>query len=156
MALGLLVKATQADVVRLCRALGSTGEADDLVQECYLRIVRSLRSYRGESDVRAWMLAIVRNTCADHVRRRERERRLLDRLGERSSSVEADTAGETRALIDQLPAERREAFVLTQVLDLSYEEAARVVGCPVGTIRSRVSRAREDLIAMMYRSEAAG
>ena len=54
-----------------------------------------------------------------------------------------------RTLVDDLDADRREAFVLTQVLDLSYAEAAEVCGCPVGTIRSRVARAREDLITAM-------
>jgi RNA polymerase sigma-70 factor, ECF subfamily len=54
-----------------------------------------------------------------------------------------------RALVDGLEVERREAFVLTQVLDLGYAEAAEVCGCPIGTIRSRVARARKDLVAAL-------
>ncbi len=61
----------------------------------------------------------------------------------------ADEAVALRALVDALDTDRREAFVLTQLLDLSYAEAAEVCGCPVGTIRSRVARAREDLVEAM-------
>ena len=64
-----LVRRTQPDVWRLCVALGSTGEEQDLVQETYLRALRSLGSYRGDAPVRAWLLSIARNVCADHVRR---------------------------------------------------------------------------------------
>ncbi len=57
-------------------------------------------------------------------------------------------------LLDRVPAQRREAFVLTQVVGLSYAEAAEVAGCPVGTVRSRVARAREELIARLRAAEA--
>jgi RNA polymerase sigma-70 factor (ECF subfamily) len=72
--------------------------------------------------------------------------------------VQADTSGrvDLDALIAALQPERREAFVLTQLLGMSYDEAADVVGCPIGTIRSRVARARADLIALVNRAEAAG
>ena len=65
---------------QVCAVLGSDGEIEDLVQETYLRALRSLPRFRGDAPVRLWLLSIARRTCADHVRRRQRQRRLLDRL----------------------------------------------------------------------------
>jgi RNA polymerase sigma-70 factor (ECF subfamily) len=153
-ALGVLVRRTQRDVWRLCTALGSVGEVDDLVQETYLRAIPSIPRYRGESSVRSWLLAIARNVCADHVRRRQRERRLVERIRERTVEPVSPEPELPMTSLEHLSEERREAFVLTQLLDLSYEDAAAVVGCPVGTIRSRVFRARQDLAATVERRAA--
>jgi RNA polymerase sigma-70 factor (ECF subfamily) len=154
------VRATQPAVWRLCTALGSTGEVDDLVQETYLRAFRSLPSYRGDAPVQAWLLSIGRHVCADHVRKRTRQRRLVDRIT-RVQAVEQGlpeiTTGAGEALdqfVHALSPDRQEAFVLTQIVGLSYEEAADVVGCPIGTIRSRVARARADLLDALREAEA--
>ena len=138
------VRATQADVWRLCAALGSPHQADDLTQDTYARAFASLHRFVGRSSARTWLLSIARRACADAVRSAVRERR----LPVPSSRVEADPAGGVamRLLVSALDPDRREAFVLTQVLGLSYAEAADVLSCPVGTIRSRVARARADLI----------
>lgn len=148
-AIGHIVRAAQPAVWRLCTALGSAGVEDDLVQETFLRAVKSLPSFRGEVPVQAWLLSIARRVCADDVRRRQRARRLAERL-ERvavvSDVVELDDRS-VDELLDGLAPDRREAFVLTQVMGLSYDEAAEVMGCPIGTVRSRVARARADLIA---------
>ena len=140
-----LVRLTQPDVWRVCAALGSAGEVEDLVSETYLRALRSLGSFRGESSVRTWLLTIARNVCADHVRARVRSRRLLDKL--RLNAPESIDAGPTYTddLFDRLDPDRREAFLLTQVAGLPYAEAAELLSVPVGTIRSRVARARVDL-----------
>jgi RNA polymerase sigma-70 factor (ECF subfamily) len=147
-------------VWQLCAVLGSAGETEDLVQETYLRALRSLPRFRSEAPVRVWLLSIARHTCADHVRRRQRHRRLIDRL-----TVEAGSAGDlvvdapgapSLELLLRLDPDRREAFALTQLAGLSYEEAAGVVGCPIGTIRSRVARARGDLRALLDVDAAAG
>ena len=152
-ALGELVRRTQADMWQFCTAMGSPGEEEDLVQETYLRAMKSISSFRGEAQVRSWLFAIARNVCADHVRRKVRDRNLIDRIALRG--IESSTpAPELRnELLDHLNKERREAFALTQILDLSYEEAARILGCPVGTIRSRVSRARADLASALSASQ---
>lgn len=154
-ALGQLVRRTQPDVWRLCTALGSEGEVEDLVQETYLRMIRAVPTFRGESSVRSWLLTIARNTCADHVRRRSRQRRLVDRLTEQTVVTDVPPPTEPVALLHLLTPDRREAFVLTQMLDLAYEDAAAIAGCPVGTIRSRVHRAREDLAAAVQRGSIA-
>jgi RNA polymerase sigma-70 factor, ECF subfamily len=150
-ALDEFVRRAQLDVWRLCSYLGDRDTADDLAQETFVRAVRGLPRFRAESGARSWLLAIARHTCADHVRRRTRERRLFDRLAGDAGDGTTPGSGtvELTELVEHLPLDRREAFVLTQLLGLSYEEAAEVAGCPVGTIRSRVARARAQMIEQL-------
>ena len=141
------VRATQGEVWRLTAALVDPGSADDLAQETYLRAFRGLAEFAGRSSARTWLLAIARHVCADHIRTLARRRRLDGRLP--SPEPVPDPAGLIGAtdLLRRLPDERREAFVLTQLLGLSYQEAAAACGVAVGTIRSRVARARMQLVA---------
>ena len=162
-ALDSFIRTGQADVYRFCLRLTSADEAADLTQETFLRAWRSLSRFRGESEARTWLLGIARNTVADHIRRNARRRRLrvvtpMDPHDLRNHPAAGDD-GEgraTAALLDELAEDRREAFVLTQLIGLSYDEAAVVCGVPVGTIRSRVARARDALMAANARAEAAG
>jgi len=154
-ALGELVRRTQPMVWRLCTALGTRGEEADLVQETYLRAMGSLVTYRGEAPVLAWLLTVARNVCADDVRRRQRRRRLMDRLVSEAREHHAPAHEMIDDIVDQLDDDRREAFMLTQYVGLSYEEAAAVLDCPIGTVRSRVSRARRDLAEIVTRSDIA-
>lgn len=144
------VRSTQAEVWRFVAALVDQGSADDLTQETYLRAFRALPAFEGRSTVRTWLLGIARRTCADHLRTVVRQRRLGVRLAAQVlvSGSHPDPAGQVGAaqLLDRLSPERREAFVLTQLLGLSYEQAAVVQEVPVGTIRSRVARARAELV----------
>jgi RNA polymerase sigma-70 factor (ECF subfamily) len=150
-----LVRRTQPSIWRLCGVLGSPGEEDDLVQETYLRAFRSLASYRGEAPVTTWLLAIARRVCADHVRNRVRQRRLMGALSQVADDVWVAPPGSpTWDLLKAIDPDRREAFVLTQVVGLSYDEAAVVLDCPIGTIRSRVARARADLVEQVRAAEA--
>jgi RNA polymerase sigma-70 factor (ECF subfamily) len=149
------IRASQADVWRACAWLVDRAEADDLVQETYLRALRALPAFRADSSARTWLLAIARHTCADALRRRQRQRRLRHRLP--IPDTELPDAGRRIALeglVDTLAPDRREAFVLTQLLGCSYEEAAEACGVPVGTIRSRVARARSQLLAALKAAEA--
>jgi RNA polymerase sigma-70 factor (ECF subfamily) len=148
-AVGHLVRATQRDVRRLCVHLVSEAEADDLAQETYERALRALPGYRGDAPVRLWLLSIARRTCADGLRRRQRRLRLAGRLlGLATDEVPpAHGSAAEDELLDALDPDRREAFVLTQLLGLSYADTAVACGVPVGTIRSRVARARGDLLA---------
>jgi RNA polymerase sigma-70 factor (ECF subfamily) len=144
------VRATQADVWRFAAALVDPDTADDLTQETYLRAFRALPRFGGRSSARTWLLGIARRTCADHIRAVVHRRRLDARLAAESSvaAPKGDPAADLGAadLLRRLAPERRGAFALTQVLGLSYAEAAEVEGVPVGTIRSRVARARADLV----------
>jgi RNA polymerase sigma-70 factor, ECF subfamily len=143
-----LVRTQYDQVWRLCALLVDAASADDLAQETFLRAYRTFATFRGESSVRTWVFAVARHACLDELRARGRRRDVSSWL--RSEVLEAhDPAADVvmAALLSGLEHDRRSAFVLTQVFGLSYAEAARVCQCPVGTIRSRVARARKDLIA---------
>ncbi len=134
---------------RLCAQLVSRELADDVTQEVYLRAYRALPAFRGDSSARTWLLSIARRTCADAVRDLRRRRRLAARFERPSYEPDPARAISVEALLTDLDPERRMAFVLTQVLGLSYQEAADICDCPVGTIRSRVARARADLLSRL-------
>jgi RNA polymerase sigma-70 factor (ECF subfamily) len=140
------VRATQGDVWRFVAALVDTASADDLTQETYLRAFRGLGEFAGRSSARTWLLSIARHVCADHIRTAQRRRRLAAALPEPGPVPDPAGLVGTLDLVRGLPEERREAFVLTQLVGLSYEEAAASCGVPVGTIRSRVARARTQLL----------
>lgn len=150
-ALERFVSATHADVLVLCRFLGDADNHEDLSQQTYERAMSSLHRFRATGPARHWLFTIARRTCADATRSRIRRRRLTDRaiavaLVERGNQAEATPTFELDELILGLHPDRRAAFVLTQITGLRYDEAAEVLGVPVGTIRSRVARARDDLI----------
>lgn len=157
LALGAAIRASQADVWRFVAHLTGRDAADDVTQDTYVRAWRALPAFRGESSARTWLLAIARRACADANRRRRRDRRLAQRAT--GVHVARETGGpEGRVSLESVVAglrpERRDAFVLTQLLGCSYEEAAAVCGCPLGTIRSRVARARDDLVAVLAAAQA--
>jgi len=154
MALSGFVRATQPDVWRFCAHLVDPATADDLTQEVYLRAMRSAARFRGDASAKTWLFSIARRTAADEIRRRRRRRR----LPEPEPEPVADDAEliALHQLIDTLEPGRREAFVLTQVVGLPYAEAAEVCGVPLGTIRSRVARARAELVDHLVAAEADG
>ena len=146
-ALAHFVRATQADVWRFCAHLSDRGSADDLTQDVYARAIPALSRFHGQAGARAWLLTIARRTVADHIRRQQRRRRLPTAAEDVAPTAAGDEQVALLAVIAQLENDRRVAFVLTQLLGLSYAEAAQVCRCPVGTIRSRIARARDDLVA---------
>ena len=150
-ALDQLVEGSYEQVWRLCARLVDDQCADDLAQDTFIHAVGALPNFRGQASARTWLLAIARNTCIDELRTRRRRRRRDALLGAELSvrGQVVDDIGEEAGVSDalaRLAPERREAFVLTQLLGLSYQEAAEVCSCPPGTIRSRVARARADLL----------
>lgn len=151
-----IVARTIDDVWRYCAHLVGPGQADDATQATFLRALRSLDRFRGDSSPRTWLLGVARNTCLDERRSLARRLRLLDKVvaqphdpvaPARADGLPGDVPVELAEALATLSADRREAFVLTQLLGFPYEEAAVAIGCPVGTIRSRVARARADLLA---------
>jgi RNA polymerase sigma-70 factor (ECF subfamily) len=150
LALSTFVRHTQPDVWRLCAYLVDHQQADDLTQDTFVRAIKALPSFRGESSARTWLLAVARHTCMDALRSQHRRRALRDRLVAQPAerAPDATASSDLYDLVDQLDQDRRTAFVLTQILGLGYAEAADVAGCPIGTIRSRVSRARQDLLVL--------
>ncbi|SOJ55776.1 ECF RNA polymerase sigma factor SigC [Mycobacterium simulans] len=161
-ALEAFIKATQQDVWRFVTYLSDAGSADDLTQETFLRAIGSIQRFAGRSTARTWLLAIARRVVADHIRHiRSRPRTahnadteyLLD--GGRHSRGFEELV-EVTTMIADLSTDQREALLLTQILGLSYADTAAVCGCPVGTIRSRVARARDALLAETERDGLTG
>ncbi|MFJ5229194.1 sigma-70 family RNA polymerase sigma factor [Kitasatospora sp. NPDC088391] len=158
------VRATRADVRRFVTHLsGDPQAADDLTQDTYLRALRALPRFEGRSSARTWLLSIARRTVVDRYRFAACRPRLLDTEDWQSAAERAQPSGlpgfeegvALGELLAALPAERRAAFVLTALLGLPYEEVAELTGCPVGTVRSRVNRARGVLIRRLAAAERA-
>jgi RNA polymerase sigma-70 factor (ECF subfamily) len=130
-------------------------DAQDVVQEVYLRAWRHYGSFRG-GDVRPWLLAIVRNCCYTWRRSARAGRETVEYVDEEHGGLRAERGADAGALeesartelqraLDQLGPEFREALVLRELQDLSYKEIARVTGAPIGTVMSRLARARRHL-----------
>ncbi|MFF1293912.1 MULTISPECIES: sigma-70 family RNA polymerase sigma factor [unclassified Streptomyces] len=156
------VRALHQEVVRFVAHLSCDPQAaDDLAQDTFLRALGSLHRFEGRSSARAWLLSIARRAVIDSYRYAAARPRLCDAddwsvLVERAQPSDLpgfDDGVALSDLLDALPGDRREAFVLTQLLGLPYAEAAKVSGCPVGTVRSRVARARAALIGLLSEAE---
>ena len=154
------------DVYTLARyLLRDTADAEDAVQECYLRALRHFDTFRGPA-IKPWLFAILRNVCRGEFARRSNGLHYIDQYvdGETDKNEDAvrplwqepQVSPETEALhqrdaqtirrlVAELPDQFREAIVLREINDLSYREIADVVGVPVGTVMSRLARARSML-----------
>jgi RNA polymerase sigma-70 factor (ECF subfamily) len=130
-------------------------EAEDLVQEAYLRAISHFTGFRG-GDGRAWLLTIVRNTCYNRLRRRGPSGQYTDfdegvhSVGRQTPNPEAvlllaERTELVRKSLAELPADYREVLVLRELEQLSYSEIASIAGIPLGTVMSRLSRARQQL-----------
>jgi RNA polymerase sigma factor (sigma-70 family) len=127
-------------------------EAQDLAQEAMLRALRYFHSFRGE-EARPWLLRIVRNTWIDLRKRNGAEKLPLEVLETRAaegpdpeqSALAGDRRRQVAAALAALPAEAREVLVLREIEDLSYKHIAAVLDLPIGTVMSRIARAREKL-----------
>ncbi|MFD9109180.1 sigma-70 family RNA polymerase sigma factor [Streptomyces bottropensis] len=156
------VGALHRDVQRFVAHLCADPQAvDDLAQDTFLRALGSLHRFEGRCSARTWLLSIARRAVTDSFRHAAARPRLSDVPDWRLAVEHAQPRGlpgfddgvALTDLLGALPEERREAFVLTQMLGLSYEDAADLTGCPIGTVRSRVSRARATLVALLAAAE---
>ena len=148
------VARTIDDVWRYCRHAVGQAHADDATQATYVRALRAMGNFRAESSAKTWLIGVARNTCLDLRRSLARTYRLDERLQAQPVSAVDDLYAhhvplEMEELLGRLTEDRREAFVLTQILGFSYDAAAELAGVPIGTIRSRVARARADLIELV-------
>ena len=133
---------------------GSSDRADDLVQDTLMKAWSSASSFTEGTNMRAWLFTIMRNTFFSQYRKARREVQDVD--GEAAARLVAmpdqlahlDLA-DFRACLERLPDDQREALVLIGASGFSYEEAAEICGCAVGTVKSRVSRARRALQAIL-------
>ncbi|AGS67520.1 sigma-70 family RNA polymerase sigma factor [Streptomyces collinus] len=156
------VRALHRDVRRYVAHLCADPQAvDDLAQDTFLRALGSLHRFEGRSSARVWLLSIARRAVLDSYRHAAARPRLSDAPDWQAAVERAQTRGlpgfdEGVVLLDllaALPGERREAFVLTQLAGLPYAAAAAASGCPVGTVRSRVARARATLVDLLREAD---
>ncbi|HVI30796.1 sigma-70 family RNA polymerase sigma factor [Phenylobacterium sp.] len=134
-------------------------DADDLVQDTLIKAWTNRDKFEPGTNLRAWLFTILRNTYYTNVLRRRREVR--DETGEYAATLKSaptqDWSVAMRSLqnaLQQLPDEHREALILVGAAGLSYEEAADICGCALGTIKSRVNRARARLLKIMDADDA--
>ncbi|MBV9851093.1 MAG: sigma-70 family RNA polymerase sigma factor [Armatimonadetes bacterium] len=149
------------------RMVGNTDDAEDLTQEVFVRMYTSLESFRRQASLHTWLFRIASNLCIDHFRRGKKARGAAYSLdepppgdgGEGSGGHEvADAKYEPHRLLEQqemaeqiqqalgrLPEKLRTVLILHDIEDLPYEEIAQVVGCPLGTVKSRLFHARLQL-----------
>ncbi|MDD3837420.1 MAG: sigma-70 family RNA polymerase sigma factor [Phenylobacterium sp.] len=134
-------------------------DVDDLVQDTLIKAWTNREKFEPGTNLRAWLFTILRNTYYTNVIRRRREVR--DETGEYASGLKAPATQDwsvaihtLQAALAQLPDEHREALILVGAAGLSYEEAAEICGCALGTIKSRVNRARARLLKIMDAEDA--
>ncbi|HVY00027.1 MAG TPA: sigma-70 family RNA polymerase sigma factor [Pseudorhodoplanes sp.] len=133
---------------------GNVDRADDLVQETMLRALANIHSFQPGTNMSAWLFTILRNLFRSEYRKRRREVEDADGSFAESLKSHPEQLGrvefqEFRAALAQLPAEQREALILVGASGFSYEEAADICDCAVGTIKSRVNRARSRLAKLL-------
>jgi len=151
-AAGALVARFERQVFALCfRMLGQREDAEDVAQESFVRALRSLRSWDNTRDFAPWLLAIAGNRCRTLLAARARRPRLaneIERVEDTTPSPEAarHLAEEVDRALGGIRAEYRQAFVLFHEHEMSYGEIAEVMGCPLGTIKTWVHRARRELV----------
>ena len=157
-----LVRDYQADVWRFAYHLTrSHALAEDVAQEAFLKAFRAIRTFRGEARFTTWLLRIVRNAAVDAYRRSSRQSALAEQatvVAERTAPASAGPSEERlriQAAIRALPEQLREPFVVIEVLGFDYAEASRILGVKVGTVKSRMHRARAALVRTLS-EEATG
>jgi RNA polymerase sigma-70 factor, ECF subfamily len=179
-AFNVLVQAYQRQVFNICaRTLGNAEDAADATQDALLSAFRGLKTFNGPVEgLRAWLLRIAVNTCYDQLRRRKRrpadsldalgavdpeqetsaaERVIDPGAGPEQQSMTAETARHIQQAIDDLHPDQRLTVVLCDVQGLSYDEAAQIMAVELGTVKSRLSRARAQLrVALSEKGELPG
>ena len=149
-----LMRAYQAHVWRFLRhLLGDERLAEDVTQETFLRVHRSLRTFGFRSKFSTWLFRIARNAGIDALRARQRRDVMLRQLPASRPVSDGSTAVEVTVALASLSSKLREAFVLVEVFGLTYREAGETLGVPQGTVKSRVFTARARLVTWMVAGE---
>jgi RNA polymerase sigma-70 factor (ECF subfamily) len=144
---------------------GKHDEAEDLTQEIFLKLFRSLDKFNRDADFSTWLSSVARNYCIDHYRAGKREREVLVEDLVAYDLAPAASGNPYRALEDQdrrallrrglemLPEKLRQAVVLRDLQGLSYQEMADQLRLPEGTVKSRINRGREELARLLLRAQ---
>ena len=145
------VPGLRAFAISLC---GNVDRADDLVQETLIRALANINSFEPGTNMSAWLFTILRNLYRSEYRKRRRE--VEDSTGSYTERLRSHPEQEGHVemsefleALGKLPAEQREALILIGALGFSHEEVANICGCAIGTIKSRVNRARNHLAKIL-------
>ena len=176
-ALSALVQSQQTYVYSIAMSLmHNPADAADMTQEAFIRLLRSLGTYRGETKFTTWLYRLVTNICLDGLRRRGRPVESLDDTASTQSGEDAQTAGErladndrwthpeedlelresateVRAALGQLPAPQRLALTLHYFQEMRYEDIADTMGLPLNTVKSHIRRGKERLALLLSKPE---
>ncbi len=173
-AMAELIQSQQSYVYSIAMSLmHNPADAADMTQEAFIRLIRSLGTYRGETRFTTWLYRLVTNICLDGLRRRGRPVESLDEsVGEDDAATRADrlvdadrwaqpdeqlsfreSAAEVRAALAQLPAPQRLALTLHYFEDMRYEEIATVMGLPLNTVKSHIRRGKERMATLLAQYE---
>jgi RNA polymerase sigma-70 factor, ECF subfamily len=142
-----IIEQYQDKVYRLSLGmLGDPGHAEDAAQETFVKIWKALPKFRGESSLSTWIFSIARNTCLDALKSRQK-------LVSMDQIIQKHRFGpepvDIESLLQELPANYREVMILFYLQEKSYEEVARTLAIPMGTVKTYLHRARKQLIAQM-------
>lgn len=171
----LVVRYTKR-IYNLCfRFVGRVEQAEDLTQEVFIKVFRNLSSYRAESgQFVTWVMSVGRNLLIDHYRQSKDDRvtisviteddddlSMLDRIPASQPSAQAEMEREERAVVlrralDRLPPQLKEAVILRDLEELSYEEIEEILKVPAGTVKSRINRGRMELAKSLQRLKSRG
>lgn len=160
----LLIEKHQKKVFNIAlRMIGNYDDASELAQEVFIRVFKSIRSFKEESSFSTWIYRITANVCLDEIRKRKNKnfvsldddlklddgdvkRQVMD--PEPTPEILAEK-NETRKIVNEaiqsLPADHRIVIALRDIQGFSYDEISKIVNCPVGTVKSRINRARQTL-----------
>jgi RNA polymerase sigma-70 factor, ECF subfamily len=148
-----LLLSYQDKVYRLSYSmLGDRAQAEDAAQESFLRVWKALDRYRGESSLGTWIFSITRNVCLTAISRRRPSAPI--EAAERSGPDAPDRQRDIVHLVSQLPANYRQVMMLFYMEDRSYEEVARMLDLPVGTVKTHLHRARQQLATMIKEADS--
>ena len=171
----LVVRHTKR-IYNLCfRFVGRVDQAEDLTQEVFIKVFRNLSSYHAESgQFVTWVMSVGRNLLIDHYRQSKDDRvtvsvateeddelSILDRIPASQPSAQAEMEREERAVLlrralDRLPPQLKEAVILRDLEELSYEEIEEILKVPAGTVKSRINRGRMELAKSLQRLKSRG
>jgi RNA polymerase sigma-70 factor (ECF subfamily) len=139
------------------RMMGNGADAEDIAQEVMLKAWRALPAFKLDSAFGTWLYRIATNACCDELRRRKAKTVSVEEMHENGRELEIEgfeesstTGGSIAWAIGKLGEEYRAALVLRDIEGYSYEEIAEILRCPIGTVRSRINRAREQMRNMLY------
>jgi RNA polymerase sigma-70 factor (ECF subfamily) len=149
--------------------VGKHDEAEDLTQDIFLKIFRSLGTFDRRANFQRWLISVSRNLCIDHYRSVRKERETLDRdhdaadvlavskeIGPYAALEHTDRRALLRRALDELPSALRTAVLLRDIRELSYQEIAQQLSLPEGTVKSRINRGRLELARQIRRIEDQG